>query len=69
VVLQWAHDHGCPWDEETLHAAKYFGHLEVLRWAREHGCPEGPGLVSDDSEDSDESEESEDSEEELEVMY
>jgi hypothetical protein len=38
-VLEWAHEHGCPWDEETCRAAAQGGHLDVLKWAREHGCP------------------------------
>jgi hypothetical protein len=38
-VLQWAREHGCPWDERTCGAAAGGGHLEVLIWAREQGCP------------------------------
>jgi hypothetical protein len=39
VVLQWAHDNGCPWDEETCGQAAYFGHSDILQWARANGCP------------------------------
>jgi hypothetical protein len=38
-VLQYAHDHGCPWDTMTCYYAAAGGHLEVLRYAHEHGCP------------------------------
>ena len=37
--MKWAHENGCPWDEETCAAAAERGHLEVLRWARQNGCP------------------------------
>jgi len=37
--LQYAHEHGCPWDEKTCHGAARYGHLECLRYAHEHGCP------------------------------
>jgi hypothetical protein len=38
-VLQWAHEHGCPWDESTCANAAEHCHLHVLKWARENGCP------------------------------
>jgi len=39
-ALQWAREHGCPWDEmEVSQAAAWGGHLGVLQWTREHGCP------------------------------
>ena len=38
-MLQWAHAHGCPWDERTCWLAALGGHLEVLQWARANGCP------------------------------
>jgi len=38
-VLQWAREHGCPWNESTCSATAVGGHLKVLQWAREHGCP------------------------------
>ena len=37
--MQWAREHGCPWDSDTCHFAARGGHLEVLQWAREHHCP------------------------------
>ena len=37
--LQWAHQNGCPWDEETCSIAAEEGHLEVLQWLRQNGCP------------------------------
>ena len=39
-VLKYAHESGCPLDEETCSLAAYGGHLEVLEYARAHGCPE-----------------------------
>jgi len=38
-LLQWAREHGCPWNEWTCWKAAEGGHLEVLQWAREHHCP------------------------------
>ncbi len=40
-MLRYAHDAGCPWDEDTCCAAAENGHLDVLRYAREAGCPCG----------------------------
>ena len=37
AVPQWAHAHGCPWDEHAHRAAE--GYLAVLQWAHAHGCP------------------------------
>ncbi|KAL6059777.1 Ankyrin repeat domain containing protein [Balamuthia mandrillaris] len=38
-VLQWAREHGFPWDESTCNAAAETGQLKVLQWARENGAP------------------------------
>ena len=39
-VLQWAWEHGCPWDDHTSCAkAAESGFLHVLQWARENDCP------------------------------
>ena len=35
-VLQWAREHGCPWDKMTCQYAARFGQLEVLQWVREN---------------------------------
>lgn len=37
--LKYAHEHGCPWDEETCAAAVRNGHLDCLTYAHEKGCP------------------------------
>ena len=37
-VLQWAREHGCPWNERTCESAALGKHLSVLQWAKEHGC-------------------------------
>jgi len=37
--LKYAHEQGCPWDEETCEYAATNGDLECLKYAREHGCP------------------------------
>ena len=37
--LEYAHEHGCPWDAETSSCAAAGGHLECLKYAHEHGCP------------------------------
>jgi hypothetical protein len=36
-VLQWAWEHGCPWDAKRCKGAAVEGYLEVLQWAREQG--------------------------------
>jgi hypothetical protein len=37
--LQYAHEHGCPWDTDTCVYAAANGHLDCLRYAHEQGCP------------------------------
>ena len=37
--LQYAHEHGCEWDERVCTYAAKNGHLDCLTYAREHGCP------------------------------
>ena len=37
--LKYAHEKGCPWDEETCYHATRGGHLEILKYAHEKGCP------------------------------
>lgn len=38
AVLQWARQHGCPWNAMTCASAARGGHLAVLQWARRNGC-------------------------------
>ena len=35
-MLQWAREHGCPWDIYTCIYAARAGQLEVLQWVREN---------------------------------
>ena len=35
-VLQWAREHGCPWNSSTCTWAAGNGQLEVLQWVREN---------------------------------
>ena len=37
--LKYAHENGCPWDEETCCAAACMCELECLEYAHENGCP------------------------------
>ena len=37
--LQYAHEHGCPWDVNTCASAVFGEQLHCLQYAREHGCP------------------------------
>ena len=37
--LRYAHEHGCPWDEETCIDAAMLGEQDCLRYALENGCP------------------------------
>mmetsp|Transcript_8092 Transcript_8092/g.13459 ORF Transcript_8092/g.13459 Transcript_8092/m.13459 type:complete len:555 (-) Transcript_8092:205-1869(-) len=39
TCLQYAHEYGCPWDENTCAQAAKNGHLSCLQYAHEHGCP------------------------------
>jgi len=39
--LQYAHEHGCPWNEGVFIAAVSHGHLDCLQYAHEQGCPWG----------------------------
>ena len=38
-ALQWARQHGCPWNMSTCSNVAWGGHLAVLRWARAQDCP------------------------------
>jgi len=38
-VLNWALEHGWPWDQTTCATAAEGGQQEVLKWARQHDCP------------------------------
>ena len=37
--LKYAHENGCPWDEDTCSYAADNGYLECLKYAHENGCP------------------------------
>jgi hypothetical protein len=37
--LQYAHEHGCPWDENTSFNAVANRRVECLLYAHKHGCP------------------------------
>jgi hypothetical protein len=37
--LQYAHEQGCAWDEDTFSRAARGGHLNCVRYAHEQGCP------------------------------
>ena len=39
VMLQYLHEKGCPWDEDTCTGAARGGHLDCLKYACENGCP------------------------------
>ena len=38
-LLQFLHENGCPWHEETSSVAAELGHLECMKYAHENGCP------------------------------
>ena len=38
-LLQFLHENGCPWDEDTCSEAALGGHLECLKYAHDNGCP------------------------------
>ena len=38
-LLQFLHENGCPWHEETCSVAAKIGHFECLKYAHENGCP------------------------------
>lgn len=37
--LQYAHEHGCPWDEQVCWKAAFNGHIDCLKYAHQNGCP------------------------------
>ena len=37
-VLEYLHEAGCPWDENTTSCAASAGHLHCLKYAHERGC-------------------------------
>jgi len=39
--VEYAHEHGCPWNKMTCAAAAKEDHLHVLKYAHENGCPWG----------------------------
>ena len=38
-LLEFLHEKGCPWDEDTCSEAAKNGHIECLKYAHENGCP------------------------------
>lgn len=38
ACLQFLHENGCSWDEETVLAARLYGHEECEAYARKHDC-------------------------------
>ena len=38
-VLQWAHENGCPWDEEALDVAIECGSWTCLKYLVDNKCP------------------------------
>ena len=36
--LRYAHENGCPWDEDTCYEAAKNGNLECLKYAHKNGC-------------------------------
>ena len=38
-ILKYAHEKGCPLNEEICEAAAAGGHLEILKYVHEKGCP------------------------------
>ena len=37
--LKYAHENGCPWNEDTCSNAAKNGHLECLKYLHENRCP------------------------------
>jgi hypothetical protein len=38
-LLKYAHENGCPWDEDTCFYSASNGQLKCLKYAHENGCP------------------------------
>ena len=36
---KWAHENGCPWDDDVLYFAARNDNVEFAKWAFENGCP------------------------------
>lgn len=39
LILKYAHENDCPWDEETCINAANIGSLACLEYAYKNGCP------------------------------
>ena len=39
ICLKYAHENGCPWNEDTCKVAAISGNLDCLKYAHENGCP------------------------------
>ena len=39
MLLQWARQHGAPWNHHTCRQAAGRGHLALLQWAHQNGAP------------------------------
>jgi hypothetical protein len=39
-MLQWLHEHGCPWDEDICQVAAERGQVDILKYAIRHDCPQ-----------------------------
>ena len=42
-ILKYAHENGCPWDENTCCRAAENGYLDCLKYVHENGCPWNEG--------------------------
>ena len=38
-ALQYLHENGCPWDENTCTNAAYYEHWDCLQYAVDNKCP------------------------------
>jgi len=38
-LMEWAHQHKCPWDAKTCAKLARRGDASMLQWAHENGCP------------------------------
>ncbi len=51
-ILEWLHEHGCPFGEDVSWTASYNRNLPMLQWLHLHGCPLHPECPSNATDSS-----------------
>lgn len=46
TTIQYAHENGCPWDENVTRIAVEHRHIQCIKYAYEHDCPVDENVAS-----------------------